>query len=122
MAILGFTGFGVGAAAAILGGIVLSNFDSSKCTQDDESGCNFGGLLGLELIVFGVVLGVGGLVVGVVGTNKLTEPSDAESKVLERHDPLRANRPPAMPPSYSFVRPTGSAGRLLSLPLLSLTF
>ncbi|HEX7508458.1 MAG TPA: hypothetical protein VF550_16905 [Polyangia bacterium] len=123
MAILGFTGFGVGTAAAILGGIVLSNFDSSKCTQDDESGCNFDGLLGLELIVFGVALGVGGLVVGVVGTNKLTEPSEAENKVLERYDPLRASRPPpAMPPSYSFARPTGSAGKPLSLPLLSLTF
>ena len=122
MAILGFSGFGVGATAAILGGIVLSNFDSSKCTQDDESGCNFGGLLGLELIVFGVVLGVGGLVVGVKGTQKLTEPSEAENKALERYDPLKASRPPAMPPSYSFVHPMGSAGKPLSLPLLSLTF
>jgi MFS family permease len=124
MAILGFTGFGVGAAAGLLGGIVLSNFDSSKRTQDDECGCggDFEGLLGLELIVIGVVLGVGGLVVGVIGTNKLTEPSEAESKVLERYDPLKARRPPAMPPSYSFARPTGSAGKPLSLPLLSLTF
>src|SRR6266540_1905357 len=72
MAILGFTGFGVGAAAGILGGIVVSNFDSSKCTQNDERGCNFDGLIGLELIVIGVVVGVGGLVVGVIGTNKLT--------------------------------------------------
>jgi hypothetical protein len=122
MAILGFTGFGVGAAAGILGGIVLSNYDSSKCTQDDESGCNFGGVIGLELIVIGVVLGVGGLIVGVIGTNKLTEPSEAESKVLERYDPLKASRPPATPPSYSFVRPMGSVGKPLSLPLLSFTF
>jgi hypothetical protein len=122
MAILGYTGFGVGAAAAILGGIVLSNYDSSKCTRDDESGCDLDGLLGLELIVFGVVLGAGGLVVGAIGTNKLTEPSEAENKVLERYDPLRVKRPPVMPPSYSFVRPTGSAGKLFSLPLLSLTF
>jgi len=122
LATLGFTGFGVGAAVTILGGIVLSNFDSSRCTQDDESGCNYGGLLGLELIVFGVVLGVGGLVVGVVGTNKLTEPSEAENKVLERYDPIRASRPPVMPPSYSFVHPTGLAGKPLSLPLLSFTF
>jgi len=122
MAILGFTGFGVGAAAAILGGIVWSNFDSSKCTQDDGSGCDLGGLIGLELLVFGVVLGVGGLAVGVLGATKLTEPSEEESKVLERYDPLRARRPPAMPPSYSFVPPAGSAGKPLSLPLLSLTF
>jgi|SRR5450631_1190742 len=124
MAILGFTGFGVGTAVAILGGIALSNFDSSKRTQDDECGCggDFEGLLGLELVVFGAVLGVGGLVVGAIGTNKLTEPSEAENKALERYDPLKVKRPPAMPPSYSLARPTGSAGKSLNLPLLSLTF
>src|ERR1019366_5732917 len=35
---------------------------------------------------------------------KLTEPSEAENKVLERYDPLRVKGPPVMPPSYSFVQ------------------
>ena len=122
MVILGYTGFGVGAAVAILGGIAWSNFDSSKCSSEDQSGCNFDGLLGLGLIALGGGLLVGGLVVSVIGSNKLAKPSEAETQALERYDPLRAHRPPVLPPSYSLALPAGPSGKAFSLPLLSLTF
>jgi len=121
MSNLGFTGFGIGLALGILGGVLASKYDSSRCSPEDETGCDFGAHI-LPL-VFGVPLAVGGLIVGLIGMSKMNSPGDAETQARKRYDPNFTPPRRVMPaPSYSAARAIGPAGKALSLQLLSFTF
>lgn len=125
MAVLGFSGFGVGTAAAIFGAILLSRIDSSRCNQGDV-GC-LDQLVDIELIVAGGLAVAGGFVLGFCGVDKLNSQSEAETKALDRYKPVGVDRPPSAPlsdrsPSDPLVPRTGLSGKSFRLPLLSFTF
>jgi len=124
MMVLGFSGFGVGTAAAILGAILWSKSDSSKCQSD--AGC-LDRLLDLEIIVVGGAAAAGGFVLGFCGVDKTDSQSEAETKALDRYKPLGVGRPPSIlpsdrSPSDLSLSQTRSLGKSFRLPLLSFTF
>lgn len=125
MAVLGFSGFGVGTAAAIFGAVLLSRSDSSRCSQGDV-GC-LDQLVDTELIVAGALAVAGGFVLGFCGVDKLNSQSEAETKALDRYKPVGTDRPQTVPPSdRSFSGPllprSALSGKSFRLPLLSFTF
>jgi hypothetical protein len=126
MAILGYVGAGAGFALAILGAVAWSA-DSSVCTPEDQSGCNFQGLLYLDVIVLGGLMTVAGLVIGGMGSHKLSTPSELEEIACNRYHHLGCPRAPVVSPrepysEYSFARPRSSSGKALGVPLLSISF
>jgi hypothetical protein len=126
MEILGFSGAGAGLALGILGAVAW-RADRSVCTPEDQSGCNFQGLLYLDVIILGGLMVVGGLVVGGIGAHKLDTPSDVEEIARNRYYPAGPPKPPVHSPrdsfpEYSFARPSAFPGKALRLPLLSIAF
>jgi len=121
MSNLGLAGFGVGVVLGILGGVLASKWDSSRCGPNDESGCDNGAHL--FPLILGVPLAIGGLIVGGIGMSQLNSPGDAETLARKRYDPNFTPPRRVMPaPSYSAARAIGPAGKALSLQLLSFTF
>jgi hypothetical protein len=117
----------VAVPALLIGGALLvgyaiheANWDSSRCSQDDQSGCDFHGIL----LVYGGISLATGLVLGGVGLYDLTRLTDAEYRALDRYAPGSGVRPPPSwtPNSDSFARLGGSLGKSFRVPLLAFRF
>jgi len=122
MAVLGFGASGVGAAMIVLGAVAASREGSSRCAADGEGCDDWSGFAALGLIIFGAIAAVGGPILGANGIKKMNSETEIETEARKRYQSVGANRPPVIPPSHSFARPTGSSGTTFRLPLLLFTF
>ena len=119
---LGVAGIAVGIAIFVTGLVMWSDFGSSPCNGDNQSGCDFGG----HIVVTGIgIVGIGGgAIVGLIGLRNLSDPSTAEQRAREAYAPNSVPRPKEASPTRpdrndSFM---GARGKSFRAPLLSFRF